>query len=296
MKKVCYLLNLLILVALASCQKTPTASFTTSTTSPEAGEIVRFNNTSENGESYNWDFGDGGNSTQENPEHTFSNEGTYSISLEVLSKNGKKKDIATSTITVSKKAATLAPVANFSYSPTVVFLGGNVAFADESTNSPTTWNWVFGDGTSSNIQNPTHIYNAKGNYTVSLTAANSIGNNTHTKNFSVVNQSDALQGLYNVTDVIAGQTFNYTNTITPSTTINNRITVNKFGDYVNAIVYFDISGSNVTIPSQTITCGNPEALRTFSGNGTISGTTISMSYTEATNGSTANGNLTYQKQ
>jgi len=58
-----------------------------------------------------------------------------------------------------------------------------VAFADQSTNTPTSWVWAFGDGntTNSTVQNPVHTYPAAGNFTVSLTASNTAGNNTVTR-------------------------------------------------------------------------------------------------------------------
>lgn len=47
-----------------------------------------------------------------------------------------------------------------------------VNFTDESLNSPTSWLWNFGDGTTSGVQNPTHVYFNPGHYSVSLTALN----------------------------------------------------------------------------------------------------------------------------
>lgn len=44
-----------------------------------------------------------------------------------------------------------------------------VRFTDTSTGNPTSWKWEFGDGTSSNDQNPTHTYSGPGEYTVALT-------------------------------------------------------------------------------------------------------------------------------
>lgn len=43
-----------------------------------------------------------------------------------------------------------------------------VYFIDQSTGNPTSWNWYFGDGTSSTAQNPSHVYNAPGTYTAAL--------------------------------------------------------------------------------------------------------------------------------
>ena len=50
-----------------------------------------------------------------------------------------------------------------------------VSFTDLSTNNPTAWTWDFGDGNSSNLQNPTHTYASGGQYNVQLTAANDCG-------------------------------------------------------------------------------------------------------------------------
>lgn len=61
-----------------------------------------------------------------------------------------------------------------------------VQFTDKSTGSPTSWEWNFGDGTSSTTKNPTHTYSKAGKYTVSLTVENTVGSNTTTK-FSYIN-------------------------------------------------------------------------------------------------------------
>jgi len=57
-----------------------------------------------------------------------------------------------------------------------------VQFTDLSTNSPTSWNWTFGDDSANaTVQNPAHTYTAAGSYTVTLTATNSFGSNTTQK-------------------------------------------------------------------------------------------------------------------
>ena len=48
-------------------------------------------------------------------------------------------------------------------------------FADLSSNSPTEWDWNFGDGGTSTEQHPVYQYNAEGTYTVTLTAASAAG-------------------------------------------------------------------------------------------------------------------------
>ncbi len=50
----------------------------------------------------------------------------------------------------------------------------SVSFSSSSTEA-TKWSWNFGDGNSSNVQNPTHLYTTTGTFTVTLVAENSLG-------------------------------------------------------------------------------------------------------------------------
>jgi Zn-dependent metalloprotease len=72
---------------------------------------------------------------------------------------------------------TQAPVAEFTVSEDTTCTGA-VLFNDISTNSPSSWLWNFGDGNTSNLQNPDYTYSANGTYSVELTAINSIGSHT----------------------------------------------------------------------------------------------------------------------
>ena len=60
-----------------------------------------------------------------------------------------------------------------------------VAFSDASTNTPVSWNWSFGDGTFSTVNDPEKTYASAGNFTVNLTATNADGTNTITKYITV---------------------------------------------------------------------------------------------------------------
>jgi len=73
------------------------------------------------------------------------------------------------------------PAAAFSASPTSGKAPLNIAFTDTSTGTPTKWQWNFGDGSKSFVQNPTHKYSKAGVYTVSLTVKNAKGSGTVTK-------------------------------------------------------------------------------------------------------------------
>ncbi len=78
------------------------------------------------------------------------------------------------------------PVANFAANMTSGLPLLAVQFADTSSGFPSGWNWSFGDGTFSIVQNPVHSYMLAGNYTVTLTASNSVGSNTTVKDRYIV--------------------------------------------------------------------------------------------------------------
>ncbi|HNZ42691.1 MAG TPA: M4 family metallopeptidase [Bacteroidales bacterium] len=71
------------------------------------------------------------------------------------------------------------PVTNFMASETTSCTGV-IQFLDLSFNGPVTWHWDFGDGDTSNQQNPLHAYQAEGTYTVTLTTTNNFGDSTKT--------------------------------------------------------------------------------------------------------------------
>ena len=76
------------------------------------------------------------------------------------------------------------PCADFTYVIPSNCSGG-VQFSDTTLNSPTSWQWNFGDGATSNLQNPTHIYTSVGTYTVQLIACNPTSCDTITHTFDI---------------------------------------------------------------------------------------------------------------
>src|SRR5262249_11770911 len=73
------------------------------------------------------------------------------------------------------------PVAAFSATPTTSPAPLLVTFTDASTGSISTWSWNFGDGTTSTIRSPQHMYSTPGIYTVSLTVSGPGGTTTAIK-------------------------------------------------------------------------------------------------------------------
>ena len=152
----------------------PVANFSSNVTSDYAPLQVQFTDLSQNATGWNWEFGDGTNSTAKNPIHKYSNAGKYTVSLTV--KNAKGSNTVTKDIKIIEK-----PVAAFSAKPTSGKAPLTVDFTDKSTGTPTKWKWNFGDGTSSTQQNPEHQYLQEEKYKVTLTVSNAAGSNTTTK-------------------------------------------------------------------------------------------------------------------
>ena len=126
--------------------------------------------------SWAWDFGDGNTSNMQNPSHTYTASGTYTVCLAVSNSAGS--DTTCMTIEV-----TLPPIADFEYTDNG---NGNFDFQDLSLNNPTSWSWDFGDGNTSNMQNPSHTFAEPGDYTVCLVVANSAGTDTACMTISVI--------------------------------------------------------------------------------------------------------------
>ncbi|MDD5023663.1 MAG: PKD domain-containing protein [Methanoregula sp.] len=157
----------------------PVAGFTSSTASSDIQSPVQFTDTSANvPQSWLWDFGDGTNSTVQNPTHTYRAVGTYTVKLTVTNIKGTDTMVKSNYIT---KIISPVPVANFTVNVTSGTYPLLVQFTDTSTNTPISWSWDFGDGTTSTEQNPTHWYGS-GMFSINLTVTNSGGSNSRVKN------------------------------------------------------------------------------------------------------------------
>lgn len=135
---------------------TPTAGFTFQVNELDA---TFMDSSTGSPTSWQWDFGDGSaGSTERNPVHSYGRRGTYTVELTVT--NAAGSDSVSQFVEVPGQL-----VAAFTFVPS----GLTVSFTDASEGDPTSWQWDFGDGDSSSLQNPTHTYDAAGSYTVTLT-------------------------------------------------------------------------------------------------------------------------------
>jgi PKD repeat protein len=155
----------------------PTASFTATPTNGVAPLLVAFTDTSMGTPtSWAWSFGDTGTSTLENPSHTYTTPGTYTVTLIASNAGGPNTNTQSNLITV----LTPPPVASFKASPTNGAAPLSVSFTDQSTGSITGWAWAFGDGNTSISPNPSDIYVNPGAYTVQEIVSGPGGSSTDT--------------------------------------------------------------------------------------------------------------------
>lgn len=133
-------------------------------------------------DSWAWDFGDGSNSTEQDPSHTYTEEGIYQVSLTVTSGDTCESTITQTVFVLFNQGNPDCEALFFPEYPNPDNTL-EVAFLDLSypIGEIITWNWDFGDGNTSTEQNPTHFYAAPGIYFVSLVITTADG---CTSNFS----------------------------------------------------------------------------------------------------------------
>jgi len=143
--------------------------------------VVQFEDTSTGSPSaWLWDFGDGGTSTEQNPEHVYFDplpEG-YTVTLQITGPQGTANKTSPDRVIVKEKLD-----ADFQYGEPKGLAPLTIAFTDTSKGTGITqWLWDFGDGQTSAEPNPTHTYTEQGLYDVSLTITNMDGEtNTEAK-------------------------------------------------------------------------------------------------------------------
>lgn len=187
----------------------PSAEFNSSVSALE----VTFTDTSSDPDgsviSWSWDFGDGNNSSVQNPVYSYAVDGTYSVILTVTDNEGAT-DAVSQDITIN--ATNNLPSANFSYATDNL----QAAFTDASSDSDgsiTSWSWDFGDSSTSTTQNPVYSYSADGTYNVSLTVTDNNGaTDTSVQAVTVADTGSETTGGFTETGLspAAGSNLSYT--------------------------------------------------------------------------------------
>ncbi|WP_165836287.1 PKD domain-containing protein [Taibaiella soli] len=153
-----------------------TANFTANNVTGCAPLVVQFTSTSTGtnaSTTYNWNLGNSVTSVLQNPSTTYSTAGTYTVTLTVSNGGSSNTKTITNYITVKP-----SPAVNFTASPLAACPGSTIQFTNTSALNATgngTFLWNFGDGQTSNLENPSHYFPNPGFYNITLQVTNSAG-------------------------------------------------------------------------------------------------------------------------
>lgn len=168
-------------ITVTAATPVPVAAFFVNTTSGTIPLMVQFTDESiGNITSRAWDFDSDAitDSTEQNVLFTYTEPGNYTVTLTVVGPGGT--GTATREIRVISPSGPNPPLAAFSANPTTGPIPLAVHCTDSSTGNITSHSWDFGDGTTSTDQNPVHIFNETGTYTVSLLVSGPDGTDNET--------------------------------------------------------------------------------------------------------------------
>jgi PKD repeat protein len=127
---------------------------------------------------YTWTFGDGSTGSGLLTNHSYGSTGLYSIRFEASNEGGSDADTISVRVVPEPQPASITSV---NAAPNPVDEGESVRFSSNvQGDSPVSYSWSFGDGSSAMSQSPTHTYEEPGEYTARLRASNEVGEDTRT--------------------------------------------------------------------------------------------------------------------
>ena len=202
--------------ALIVVHKVPNVAFSISDTSGCDPLTVSFTDQTVPGDTnlndWQWDFGDGTVSAQQNPTHTYSSPGDYKVSLFVTDANGCSDALVKNGLV----SVDSTPEADFGVNDSLFCsVPAQVNFSDSSIGSNLSYQWAFGDGDNSNLQNPTHDYSSFGSFDASLMITND-GGCSDTARTSIVNQDFVADFSMDTSQGCEGSTVQFQDSSKPS--------------------------------------------------------------------------------
>jgi len=250
----------------------PVASFSQTTTTGCAPLTVTYDaGSSTDVGSLLWTFPGGtpATSTEVAPSVTYASAGTFNVELTVTNSTGSDTEIATNLVSVAPQA-----VAGFNVDVNML----SVDFTSTSTNADS-YAWDFGNGTSSNEQNPSAVYTTAGTYTVTLTVVNACGEDTMTQTvtvaeglpnaeFSINETSGCAPLMVRLTDETTGDPSAWSWTVSnnaganfTSMEQNPVFTLTEVGLYTFTLEATNAAGSTTEVRSDVVTVlGTPTVL------------------------------------
>jgi len=162
------------------------ADFSYYPANPTRNVIIHFTDLSTGATQWHWDFGDGETSDERNPEHQYTQLGTFNVTLTIKDDKGNSDSISKKITVVNSP-----PIANFTYDPVTPFVDSPITFDASSSNDLdgyiVNYTWDLGDGSHSYEKRFAHIYKKAGSYSVKLTVRDNDGDVDSLVKFITVN-------------------------------------------------------------------------------------------------------------
>lgn len=152
---------------------------------------------------WEWYFGDGGQSGEQDPQHEYTDTGFFDVTL-ITFFHG-----CPDTLIIEDYIYINAPKAEFSFDQDCS-MPGEIQFYDASAGAET-WSWTFGDGGTSNLPNPSHTYPGNGSYLVTLTVFNSQTGCEHSQSMTVNVTTSVPEFTLSDLDICVGDTISVIN-------------------------------------------------------------------------------------
>ena len=260
-----------------------------------AGAPVQFTDLSTgNPDQWLWEFGDGTSSSSQNPIHAFDTTGVFTVKLTSFNNRCGDSTKKINYITV------LPPVARFTVNNDCNNRN-TISFTDNSIGA-TAWQWDFGDGNTSNIQNPTHTYITAGTFNVKLTVTNGGCSNSITKTVNVITRYPGLSLTYDqgakcknipfqfTAVTIPANTSNYMWRFSDGATATGSSTTHAFtvtGPQWVQLITTDLNGCLDSTAQKTLQSFGPIASFTFIPNPQCTGQDVTFNNTSTTDGTNA---------
>lgn len=191
---------------------------------------------------WKWDFGDGSLSNEQNPVHTYTGSGKFTVVLRVTNSNGCSKVVTRSSYIKIQNGVK----ADFSYtSPAGCHTPTTVNFTNETKGTGVlNYIWDFGNGKTSVAQNPVNSYESTGVYTVKLIATNSLGCSDTLIKPNAINIGFVKADFTKPDTICKGTSVRLVNTSNPSTFVSSHWDFGDgtFSDSANPLKTYTSSG------------------------------------------------------
>ncbi|MDA0379232.1 MAG: PKD domain-containing protein, partial [Bacteroidetes bacterium] len=164
----------------------------TSMTAPDSLQInengsfaIATNETAKQPIVVSWNFGDSQTASGAAANHSFSNPGTYTVTATASNRKGKSTDMSTTTVVVVNPPVP-AQIVSIRASNNTPDTQTAVTFsASINGDTPISYAWNFGDGSTSSQASPSHTFSEPGTYTVQLNASNKAGSDSRSMTLTV---------------------------------------------------------------------------------------------------------------